>query len=99
MGKCRDDSKYVHTEGSGKANRFKNNKSQFLDNKLNFRSVYVKKGKEFNPISITHLNAQSLRRKLPEFRDFVCGGAYDVICVSETWFDDSTEDSFYLPDG
>jgi len=37
-------------------------------------------------LKIVHLNAQSLLKKIDEFRFLFTQSYVDVICVSETWF-------------
>lgn len=41
-------------------------------------------------LSICHINAQSLRRKIEEFKFVFENSNVDVICVSETWFTEET---------
>ncbi len=61
--------------------------------------TYIKKGKEFLPLRATHFNAQSLRNKFTELKHFVATNDFDIICVTETWFDDDVSESEYTPDG
>jgi len=41
--------------------------------------------KQKNGLRICHLNAQSLKNKIDEFRNIFNGSLIDIICVSETW--------------
>lgn len=43
-------------------------------------------------IKICHINAQSLRKKIDEFRLIFENSCVDLICVSETWFDSEITD-------
>lgn len=47
-----------------------------------------------NGIKICHINAQSLKGKIDEFRFIFENSFVDFICVSETWFDSTVTDSF-----
>lgn len=49
--------------------------------------------KQKNGINLCHINAQSLNNKIDEFRLVFENSNVDVVCVSETWFTDSTPDS------
>lgn len=44
--------------------------------------------KQKHGLKICHINAQSLPRKIDEFRYLFESSDVDVICVSETWFSD-----------
>ena len=50
-------------------------------------------------LSVAHINAQSLFRKIYEFRENFAESGIDVICVSETWFYQSMHDSSVLLNG
>lgn len=50
-------------------------------------------------LSLCHINAQSLNNKIDEFRLVFEGSGIDVICVSETWFTQSTTDSLIRLNG
>ncbi|XP_075158173.1 uncharacterized protein LOC142231450 [Haematobia irritans] len=43
-------------------------------------------------LHICHINAQSLYRKMDEFRHIFEGSPVDIVRISETWFDDSITD-------
>ena len=45
-------------------------------------------------LKICHLNAQSLRCKMDEFRVIFEGSGVDVVCISETWFSSNVNDTF-----
>lgn len=49
--------------------------------------------KQKKGIQICHINAQSLRPKIDEFRWTFQNSNMDIICVSETWLDESVPDS------
>lgn len=42
--------------------------------------------KQRHGLKICHINAQSLPKKIDEFRYFFESSNVDVVCVSETWF-------------
>lgn len=48
--------------------------------------------KQKKGVQICHINAQSLRPKIDEFRWIFQHSNVDIICVSETWLDQSTPD-------
>lgn len=50
-------------------------------------------------LSICHINAQSLNNKIPEFRLTFENSGIDVICISETWFNESTTDGIIMLEG
>ena len=50
-------------------------------------------------LKICHLNAQSLKPKLDEFRYFFEGSNVDIVCISETWFDENNKDFVYGVNG
>ena len=52
-------------------------------------------------LSLIHLNARSLHSKFPDFKSFVneLSGKFDVIAISETWFNNDTCTSLYNLDG
>lgn len=43
-------------------------------------------------IKVCHINAQSLKRKIDEFRFIFESSGVDFICISETWFDSNITD-------
>lgn len=49
--------------------------------------------KQKKGLSFCHINAQSLNNKMAEFRLVFENSGVDIICVSETWFTESTPDS------
>jgi len=52
-----------------------------------------------NGLKIVHLNAQSLLKKIDEFRILFTQSNVDVICVYETWFVHDLCDSSILCEG
>lgn len=44
-------------------------------------------------LNICHINAQSLKNKIDEFRNIFEQSGVDIICVSETWFNASITDN------
>lgn len=66
------------------------------DNTVNMIRVLVN---QKGGIKICHINAQSLRRKIDEFRVIFENSSIDFICVSETWFDSSVTDLSVSLDG
>lgn len=76
--------------------------NQFVHNVNNFTSplpLIVKNRKEFFQLNMTHFNAQGLTNKFAMFQLIVAENNYDVIAVSETWFDDTVLDSEVTPSG
>ena len=59
----------------------------------------IKNYKEFHQLKTTHFNAQGLVNKLASFCLFVAENDYDIIAVSETWFDNTILDSEVTPSG
>lgn len=55
--------------------------------------------KQKNGLSIVHINAQSLKNKMEEFRYTFENSNIDVICVSETWFQPELQDSIFAVNG
>lgn len=55
--------------------------------------------KQKTGLHLCHINAQSLRNKMDEFRLTFENSAVDVICISETWFTDNTYDSLISLNG
>ncbi|XP_075150730.1 uncharacterized protein LOC142224832 [Haematobia irritans] len=49
--------------------------------------------KHGNGLKVCHLNAQSLRNKIDEFRFIFEDSGIDIVCISETWLSDSIPDS------
>lgn len=52
-----------------------------------------------NGLKIVHLNAQSLCRKMDEFRHLFMSAGIDIICISETWFPLDVQDSVFSLQG
>lgn len=52
-----------------------------------------------NGMNIIHLNAQSLLKKIDEFRFIFVGSNVDFICVTETWFRSDMPDELAKLDG
>lgn len=50
-------------------------------------------------VHICHINAQSLKKKADEFRLIFENSLIDIICVSETWLNENTSDSFIKLNG
>ncbi|XP_075157493.1 uncharacterized protein LOC142230751 [Haematobia irritans] len=55
--------------------------------------------KQKQGLQIIHLNAQSLNNKFDEFKHIFVSSGVDLICISETWFHESTSDSIYKLSG
>lgn len=55
--------------------------------------------KQRRGMKICHINAQSLRKKIDEFRYVFETSYIDIICISETWFDSNTTDSYVSLNG
>ena len=49
------------------------------------RTSHVKKGKEFNPIKIVHMNAFSLKNKYVELREYLYDNDIDVCAITKTY--------------
>lgn len=49
--------------------------------------------KTFKGLKICHINAQSLLRKMDEFSSVFANSNVDIICISESWFLPSMQDS------
>lgn len=49
--------------------------------------------KQRSGLNVCHINAQSLRNKIDEFRFIFDKSDVDVICVTETWFNKSVSDA------
>lgn len=52
-----------------------------------------------NGLNICHINAQSLTRKIDEFRYLFVDSGADIVCVSETWFSPAIKDNLIGVDG
>lgn len=48
--------------------------------------------KQKSGLNVCHINAQSIKGKIDEFRYIFEGSDIDVICVTETWLNDSIKD-------
>lgn len=66
------------------------------DNVVNMIKVLASQNKGLN---IVHINAQSLRNKIDEFRYTFSKSNIDAICVSETWFLSELEDALFALSG
>lgn len=55
--------------------------------------------KQRNGLNVCHINAQSLKCKIDEFRLTFENSSVDVICISETWFNETTTDSLISLNG
>lgn len=52
--------------------------------------------KQRSGLNVCHINAQSLKNKIDEFRLTFENSGVDILCVSETWLADSIPDSLVL---
>lgn len=52
--------------------------------------------KQRNGIKMVHINAQSLNNKIDEFRLTFENSGIDIVCVSETWLNETTPDSLIM---
>lgn len=52
-----------------------------------------------NGFKVCHLNAQSLCKKMDEFRNLFNNSGVDILCISETWFDKDVKDSMVCLNG
>lgn len=50
-------------------------------------------------LNVCHINAQSLNPKIDEFRGLFVGSEVDIVCVSETWFQEDILDNHYCLKG
>lgn len=50
--------------------------------------------KQRSGLNVCHINAQSLRNKIDEFRYIFENSGVDVICITETWLNKSVTDDF-----
>ncbi|XP_075162651.1 uncharacterized protein LOC142235284 [Haematobia irritans] len=55
--------------------------------------------KQCHGFNVCHLNAQSLTKKIDEFRHLFENSKIDIVCVSETWFTSSVADAQVKVDG
>lgn len=55
--------------------------------------------KQRNGLNVCHINAQSLKNKIDEFRVTFENSSIDVICISESWFNETTPDSLVSLNG
>lgn len=55
--------------------------------------------KQRNGLNVCHINAQSLKNKIDELRLTFENSLVDVICISESWFDDAIPDSLVSLNG
>lgn len=55
--------------------------------------------KQRNGLNVCHINAQSLKNKIDELRLTFENSLVDVICISESWFDDTIPDSLVSLNG
>lgn len=75
------------------------NNNSYLRSKESTFNVLRVLAKQRNGLKICHINAQSLKNKTDEFKYVFENSGLDVICVSETWFTDSTSDALVTPYG
>lgn len=73
-----------------------NNISSSTTNSKTLLNIFCKQA---SGLKVCHFNAQSLGRKVDEFRHIFVNSEVDVICVSETWFRSDVCDSVYALDG
>ena len=59
----------------------------------------LKNGKEFKPLNLVNMNAQGLTNKYIFLKELLESQDVDICCITETWTDDSVNDSEFLPDG
>lgn len=71
-------------------NSYDNNIS--LGSKASLKNMLQVLCTQRNGLNICHINAQSLLKKIDEFRLIFESSMIDVICISETWFNESIED-------
>lgn len=50
-------------------------------------------------LHLCHINSQSLLNKMDEFREIFDDSGVDIVCISETWFDRTLQDSFIAVNG
>ena len=87
---CReDDEKYEPTPNSYQEITEKNDMPDSIDQ--------VKKSK--NDLLITHLNCRSVGNKFEELQNTIDIINPDIICMSETWFDNSVPPNAHIPEG
>lgn len=55
--------------------------------------------KQRSGLNICHINAQSLVKKMDEFRYLFEESDVDIICISETWFNECVPDSLIVANG
>lgn len=70
-----------------------------MRSKNNLRTMLNILCKYRNGLNMCHLNAQSLRCKIDEFRHTFINSSVHVIFVSETWFDLNVDDCVYKVNG
>lgn len=63
-----------------------------LSSKISTHSMIRILNKQRKGLKVCHINAQSLRCKIDEFRYIFENSDTDVICISETWFNSSILD-------
>lgn len=63
--------------------------------KENCRSMVRVLAAQKTGINIVHINAQSLKNKIDQFRYIFINSNVDVICVSETWFHPDFQNSLF----
>ena len=71
-------------------------RSSFRESTFNLVRILCK---QRQGIRVCHINAQSLIKKIDEFRYIFEGSDIDVVCVSETWFYNELPDSFVSING
>ena len=45
------------------------------------------------------INARSIKNKIADFSQFLYSSAFDFVCITETWLDNSCPDKVFFPDG
>lgn len=71
---------------------YNNNRS---GSKENCRSMVRVLAAQRKGINVVHINAQSLKNKIDQFRYIFTNSNVDVICVSETWFHPAFQNSLF----
>lgn len=76
---------------------FTNN--NFLSSKASLKNLINIICNQKHGLNVCHINAQSLFNKLDEFRYIFEKSNIDIICISETWFNDAIGDGLILVNG
>jgi len=56
-------------------------------------------GRDYNGLKVAHTNAQGLKTKFNELKDYLIDEDLDVCAITETWLSEEINDSEFLPDG